>query len=51
MNIHWFNVLATINSAAMNVGLYLYFWTIYFFRYMPRSGLAGSYGMTLFLVS
>ena len=51
MNIHWFNVLATINSVAMNVGLYLYFWTICFSRYMPRSGLAGSYAMTLFLVS
>ena len=39
-----FHVLATVNSAAMNTGLYVSFQTMLFFGYMPRSGIAGSCG-------
>ena len=37
-----FHVLAIVNSAAVNNGIYVsQFW---FLGYMPRSGIAGSYG-------
>ena len=47
---HWgcFHVLATVNSAAMNAGVYISFQTMFFSRYMPRSGIAGSYGSSIF---
>ena len=32
-----FHVLAVVNSAAMNVGLHVYFWIMFFSRYMPRN--------------
>ena len=37
-------VLAIVNSAAVNVGVHVSFRTIVFSGYMPRSGIAGSYG-------
>ena len=37
-----FHVLATVNSAAMNIGVHVSFWIMVFSRYMPRSGIAGS---------
>ena len=37
-------VLAIVNSAAMNIGVHISFQTMVFSRYMPRSGIAGSYG-------
>ena len=39
-----FHVLAILNSAAMNTGMHVSFWIIFFSGYMPRSGIAGSYG-------
>ena len=40
-----FYVLATINSAAMNNGIHVSFLIILVLSgYMPRSGIAGSYG-------
>ena len=39
-----FHVLAIVNSAAMNIGVHVSFQIMVFFRYMPRSGIAGSYG-------
>ena len=39
-----FHVLAIVNSAAVNTGVHLSFQIIVFSRYMPRSGIAGSYG-------
>ena len=39
-----FHVLAIINSAAINIVLYVSFSTLVFSGYMPRSGIAGSYG-------
>ena len=39
-----FHVLAIANSAAMNNGIDGYFSILVSLGYMPRSGIAGSYG-------
>ena len=39
-----FHVLAIVNSAAMNNGIHVYFSTLVSSEFMPRSGIAGSYG-------
>ena len=39
-----FHVLAIINSAAMNNGIHVSFSILVSSGYMPRSGIAGSYG-------
>ena len=39
-----FHVLAIVNSAAMNIGVHVSFQIIVLSGYMPRSGIAGSYG-------
>ena len=44
----WFYVMAIVNSAAMNIGMHVSFQTMFFFRYMPRSGIAGSCGNSIF---
>ena len=45
-----FHVLAIVNSAAMNIGVHVSFQirVLVFSRYMPRSGIAGSYGSSIF---
>ena len=45
-----FRVLAIVNSAAMNIGVHVSFWisVFVFFRYTPRSRIAGSYGNSIF---
>ena len=43
-----FHVLAIVNSAAMNTGVHVSFWIMVFSRYMPRRGIAGSYGGSIF---
>ena len=43
-----FHVLAIVNSAAMNIGVHVSFWTMVFSGYMPSSGIAGSYGSSIF---
>ena len=43
-----FHVLAIVNSAAMNIGVHVSFQIMVFSRYMPRSGIAGSYGNSIF---
>ena len=44
-----FSVLAIAKSAAMNIGVYVPVWISVFTRYMPKSGIAGSYGNYYFL--
>ena len=39
-----FHVLAVVNSAAMNNGIHVSFATLLSSGYMPRTGIAGSYG-------
>ena len=43
-----FHVLAIVNSTAMNTGACVSFQSMFFSRYMPRSGIAGSYGSFIF---
>ena len=43
-----FHVLATVNSAAVNIRLHVSFWIMVFSRYMHRNGIAGSYGTSSF---
>ena len=43
-----FHAFAIVNSTAMNIGVHVSFWTMFFSRYMPRSGIAGSYGSCIF---
>ena len=45
-----FHVLAIVNTAAMNTGVHVSFRirVFIFSRYMPRSGIAGSYGSSIF---
>ena len=43
-----FHVLAIVNSAAMNIGVCVSFWFIDPSRDIHRSGIAGSYGNSIF---
>ena len=40
----YFHVLAIVNSAAVNIGVHVSFRIMVLSGYMPRSGIAGSYG-------
>ena len=42
------HVLAIVNSASMNNGVRVSFRTMFFSRCLPRSGIAGSYGRSIF---
>ena len=39
-----FHVLAIVNSAPVNIGVRISFQIMVFSGYIPRSGIAGSYG-------
>ena len=43
-----FHVLAIVNSAAMNIEVHVSFWIRVFSTYMPRGGIAGSFGNSIF---
>ena len=43
-----FHVLAIVNSAAVNIGVHVSFWIMVSSGYMPSSGIAGSYGNSIF---
>ena len=45
-----FHVLVIVNSAAMNIGVHISFRIMVFSGYMPKSGIAGSYGSSIFSV-
>ena len=38
------HIFATVNSGAVNTGVHVSFPIIVLSKYMPRSGIAGSYG-------
>ena len=46
-----FHVLVIVNSAAMNIQVHVSFQISVFSRYMPKSGIAGSYGSSIFSFS
>ena len=43
-----FHVSTTVNNAAVNIEVHVYFWVAIFSTYMPRSGVTGSYGSSDF---
>ena len=43
-HLHCFHVLAIVNSAAVSNGMHVSFSTLVSSGYMPKSGIAGSYG-------
>ena len=43
-----FHDLAIVKSAAMNIRVHVSFWIMVFSGYMPSSGIAGSYGSSIF---
>ena len=43
-----FHVLAIVNSASVNIGVHVSFQIMFSSGYMPRSGIAGSYGSSIF---
>ena len=49
-HLDWFHVLAIVNSAAMNTGMHVSFQIMVFSKYIPPSGIAGSYGSSILSV-
>ena len=43
-----FHVLAIVNNAAVNMGIYVSLGILILSRYMPKSEIAGSYGNSIF---
>ena len=44
----YFRILAIVNSTVMNIGVHVSFRIMVFSRYVPSSGIAGSYGSSVF---
>ena len=43
-----FHILAIVYRAAMNIGVHVSFQTVFFSGYMSRSGIAGTFGSSVF---
>ena len=43
-----FHVLAVVNCAALNIEAHVYFWIMIFSKRVSRSGIARSYGKSIF---
>ena len=43
-----FHVLTIVNSTAVNIGVHVSFWTMFFSRCLCRIRIAGSYGSSIF---
>ena len=43
-----FHVLTIVNGAAVNIGVHVSFRIMFCTRYMPKSGIAGAYGSSIF---
>ena len=43
-----FHAFAIVNSVAMNIGVHVSFWNVVWSGYMHRSGIAVSYGISIF---
>ena len=41
--LHCRQITVIVNSTAMNSTIHIFLWIMFFFGYMPRSGIAGSY--------
>ena len=46
-----FHVLAIVSGAVISIGMHVSFRIIFVSRYMTRSGIAGSYGSSIFTVN
>ena len=44
-----FQVMAIVNSTAVNIGLFVSFWIRFLCRYMPMSRISESYGSSIFI--
>ena len=42
-----FHALPVVNSAAVNIGMHIFFWTMFFSGYMPKSGISGTYDSSI----
>ena len=49
MDTGYFHVLTFINTASMNIGMYVSFQIRVILIYVPRNGIAGSYGKGILL--
>ena len=43
-----FHLLAIVNNSAVNIHIQIFESCFHFFEYIPRSGIAGSYGNSMF---
>ena len=43
-----FRVLAIVDSASVNIRVHAPFWIMIFSKYMPKGGIAESYGSSVF---
>ena len=49
-NLGYFHIMVIVNNASVNMKVHMSFQVsvFVFFRYIPRSGIAGSYGSSIF---